>query len=612
VEELRDSARAKFDEDLKALRQAEKNVDELNAKIKKLKEEDQKAKDRAEEALDSARRRVDALWDKHDHEDHEAHHCGSRWTHWACSPGWRIAAASTWVVHEVAEGAYEAAKKAVAAATNLDPRVAALIAERDIERAGLSVAEAVVKVTEDIEDFVMKELETVLERAVSSLPLEIDKAIIVGDLKDMVTHNDPLVLDMQFKIAGVPMHEFFAVKVPDRPENLQFDAVSFALLPALGLDKLTEAALKKVSPDASRWVHSHIATKLAGAEEAVRGQVADEEERFKGVLASFDNGTAKYKKAFEEQSDEHLQLVEDMDVTDLMPDSLQYSNIYLAIGHSNLCLAVAKDGLSVVQLHCKDADVEQWNTVALKGDDEGYVELRNKGLCLKARDGVAKDNFEPLILAACDSADLHQQWKIISSDGFYDEIVNRYSQKCLHFNSESANPESAFAVWTSCLGNDSQTFRAIADAEKPTRHNVESMVKAANGLCLDVVGALPALTPENKEVKLYAHKCGDGSEKFNYIEEVDGDIQLVHSETGLCVYPQEKADSLALRACDRGADMFWRLNAKSATEDQFFNTARNSCMILPAPPKGSTQDLEAGVANCNQIPNDGMLLDFVK
>ena len=42
----------------------------------------------------------------------------------------------------------------------------------------------------------------------------------------------PLVLDMQFKIAGAPMHEFFAVKVPDRPENLQFDAVSFALLGA--------------------------------------------------------------------------------------------------------------------------------------------------------------------------------------------------------------------------------------------------------------------------------------------------------------------------------------------------------------------------------------------
>jgi hypothetical protein len=615
VEELRDSARAKFDEDLKALREAEKKVDELNVKIKKLKEEDQKAKDRAEEALDSARRRVDALWNKHDHEDHEAHHCGSRWTHWACSPGWRIAAAATWVVHEVAVGAFEAAKKAVAAATNLDPRVAALIAERDIERAGLSVAEAVVKVTEDVEDFVMKELETVLERAVSSLPMEIDKAIIVGDLKDMVTHNDPLVLDMHFKIAGAPMHEFFAVKVPNRPENLQFDAVSFALLPALGLDKLTEDALKKVSPDAARWVHAHIATKLAGAEEAVRKQVAEEEERFKGVLASFDNGTAKYKKAFEEQSDDHLKLVEDMDVTDLMPDSLQYSNIYLAIGHSNLCLAVSKDGLSVVQLHCKDSDVEQWSTVALKGDDEGYVELRNKGLCLKARKGDAADNFEPLILAACDAADLHQQWKIISSDGFYDEIVNRYSQKCLHFNTESANPESSFAVWTSCLGADSQTFRDITDAEKPTLHKVNAMLKAANGLCLDVVEATEnssQLTWDKREIKLYAHKCGEGSERFNYMEEVDGDIQLVHTETGGCVYPQEKADSLALRACDRGQDMFWRLNAATGSADLVFHPVRNSCMILPAPPKGSTQALEAGLANCNQVPNDALLMDFVK
>ncbi|HBA61070.1 MAG TPA: hypothetical protein DCZ92_09680 [Elusimicrobia bacterium] len=615
VEELRLSAKAKFEEDTKALKEAQAKVEDLNDKIQKLKAEDQKAKDRADDALNSAQSRVNSLLDKHDHEDHEAHHCGSKWTHWACSPGWRIAAAATWVIYEVADKTLDAAKKAVAAATNLDPRVAALIAERDIERAGLAVAEAVVKVTEDVEDFVMKELETVLEKAVADMPLEIDKTFIVGDLKDMVTHNDPLVLDMQFKLVGDPMHEYFAVKIPDRPENAAFDATSFALLPALALDKLTEDALKKLSPQAARWVHAHIATQLADAEDKVRQAVEAQEEKYKSVLGTFESGTEKYKKAFAEQADDHLKLVEEMDVSDLMPNSLEYSNIYLAIGHSNLCLAVSKDGLSVAQLPCHDTDVQQWNTVALKDDAEGYVELKNKGLCLKARQGDDKDSFEPLVLAQCDAADRHEQWKIISADGFYDEIVNRFSQKCLHFNTEDANPVTAYAVWTSCLGADSQTFRDITDAEKPTWHNVASQVKAANGLCLDVVEEtenILKLTPQKKEIKLYAHKCGDGSEKFNYVEEVDGDIRLVHTETGACVYPQEKADSLAMRACDRGEDMFWRINAKSASADQFMNVKRNFCLALPAPAGGSTRDQEAMIVNCNITPNDSTLLDFTK
>ncbi len=614
IEELRDSAKAKFTADLQALNDAQKKVDDLNVKIQKLKAEDQKAKDRADDALNSAERRVNSLRDKHDHEDHEAHHCGSKWTHWACSPGWRVAAAATWAVYEVADGALAAAKKAVAAATNLDPRVAALIAERDIEHAGLSVAQAVMKVTEDMEDFVMKELEVILEKAVSDMPLEIDRAIMVGDLKDMINRNDPLVLDMQFKIAGDPMHEFFAVKVPDRSENVAFNAVSFALLPALGLDKLTEDALKKLSPQAARWIHSHIASELASAEEKVQQEVEGQEQKYKAVLATFDSGTAKYKKAFEDQSDEHLKLVEAMDVSDLMPDSLEYSNIYLAIGHSSLCLAVSKDGVSVVQLDCHDTDVEQWSTVKLKDDNAGYVELKNKGLCLKARNGDQKDNFEPLILAPCDASDRHEQWKIVSSDGFYDEIVNRFSQKCLHFNKENANPDTAYAVWSSCLGEDSQTFRDILDAEKPILHPVQAMVKAANGLCLDVAEEVEnslKFTPEKKTEKLYAHKCGDGSERFNYIEEINGDIRLVHTETGACVYPLEHSETLALRPCDRGSDMFWRLNSKSASTDLFLSPARDACMILPAPVNGSTRDVEAGIANCN-IPNDGILLELIK
>ena len=42
---------------------------------------------------------------------------------------------------------------------------------------------------------------------------------------------------------------------------------------------MTEGALAKLAPEARTWIHAHIATKLAEAEEAVRAQVDYEESK---------------------------------------------------------------------------------------------------------------------------------------------------------------------------------------------------------------------------------------------------------------------------------------------------------------------------------------------
>lgn len=609
LDDLRESATAKLEADKKALAAAQKKVDDINVKIANIRKEDQRAKDRANAKLDSAKKSVSSLKSKYDHDIHEAHHCGSRWTHWACSPGWHVAADATWVAYKVAEGVLDAAKVVVAAAYDLDPRIAGLIAERDIEHVALDIAQAVVTASEDVEEFVLKELKNIVDEALTHLPFEIEEAVIAGDLRDMILHDAPLVFDMKFKILGDEMHEYFAVKIPDKPENIKFDLVSFALLPAIAFDKITEDALKKLSPDAARWVHAHIGTKLAEAEEKVRKEVQDEEAKFKDVLASLENGNAKFKQAFADLGAAQQGIVQQTNVTDLMPDSLEYDNTYLAIGHSSLCLAVSTDGLSVVQYNCKDNAAERWSTSKLDG---GYVQLKSKGLCLKARDGDKNDNFQPLILSQCDKDDLHEQWKIVSTDGFFDQIVNRSSQKCLHFNTESANPQSAYAVWTSCLGADSQTFRAIADAERSTWHPVNSLVKAKNGNCLSVVD-IPApgiswFSPAKPIELLYSRKCDGKNERFSYIEEVNGDIRLVHGTTGACIYPHG-GNSLAIRACDRGKDMMWRINASSQGGDQFFNPYSKLCMTLPAS-QGQGGSKEATMGACGT--DDDVILEFAK
>lgn len=632
LEELKASATAKLEDGKRSLESAQRKVDGLDDQIRKIKAEDDKAKRRADASLDSAENRVRSLKGTYDHEIDEAHHCGHWYSHWACSPGWYIAAGATWLVYEAAEGALEAAKAVVAAAFDLDPRLAALYAARDVAHAALAIAEGVVEAAEAVEKWVLSELEKIINAALDHIPFEVEEAILIADLRGMIANDDPMVLDMKFSLFGEKMHEYFALKLPHKPEDLEFDVVSFALLPVLALDKILEDVLDKVSPSIGKWFHAHIAEKLAAAEAAVRAQVEAEEAKFKDVLQTFESGSAKYRSAFAEQADVRKQLTAKKNISDLMPDSLNYTDTYLAVGHSNHCLSVSADGLSVVQFHCKDDATERWSTAKL---EDGYVQLKSKGQCLKARDGTSSENFEPLILAPCDAKDVHEQWKIVSTDGFYDKIVNRYSQKCLHFNDENANPQTAFAVWTSCLGVDSQQFRPLPDAEKPTWHAVNDQIEAENGRCLGVVetpGQPVKLTPQQKEHKVYSRKCGEDGERFNYIEmgvvsdaeknngkapstpplPEAGDIKIVHADTGMCLVPATGDAHLALRACDTGKDVFWRVEGGDGKSDKIRNPYRNLCMMLPAPPTGSTADSLAVLDSCNRVPTDALELEFVK
>lgn len=605
VDELRESAKAKLEADKQALRDAQKKVDEIDDKIQAIKAEDDRAKARAEDTLNSVENRVNGLQGDYDNEIDRAHHCGHWYSHWACAPAHYVAAAAIWVSLEAAKGVLEAAKAAVAAAFDLDPRLAALYAEKDIATAALTVATAVLDAAEAVEDWVLKELENLLIAAIKDFPFEVKEAILIGDLKGMIDKNEPLILDMKFSMAGVEMREYFAVKIPDNEANAEFDAVAFALLPAIALDKMTEAALSKVSGKIATWVHAHIGDKLASAQEAVYQQVAAEEAKFKDVLATMEDQGAKFQQAYMDQGAAQADLAAATKLTDLLGDSQEYKMTYLAIGHSNLCLDVAKDGMSVVQDKCKDGDAQRWSTTKI---DDGYVQLKAMGLCLRARNGDAADNNEPLILGQCDKDDDHEKWKVVSTDGFWDKLANRYSQKCLHFNTEDANPNTAFAVWTGCMGADSQNFRDIPDAELTTWHPVNREIKARNGLCLGAVETFSMRT--GMEEKMYARPCDGKSERFGYNEEVDGDIKIVHADTGACLYPKLLTNELALRPCDAGEDMFWRVDEAGGTADRLFNKAMKLCMMLPAPPPNTSTTLPAKLANC--VDDDDKLLDFVK
>lgn len=625
VSDLKKSADARLNANLAELKKAQARVDNLNRKIQDVRKQDNRARTRSTNQLNKAEQRVSSLKGDYEHAKRESVNCGNKWSHWACSGYWKVKAGSIYVLYKAAIDIVEAIKKTEAAAFDYDPRLVGLIAERDIEHAALSIAQGVVKAAKSANDFVLHELEIIIEKGLHNLPFEVDKAIIIGDLRDMIRHDDPLVLDMKFKMFGTPMHEYFALKVKDPA----FDAVSFSLLPAIAMDKLTEKALQKVDPKIAKWIHSHIAAKLLLAEAAVRKQVQAEEKKYASILKSFENGSAKFRNAFAEHTDDHLAIVSKTQISDLFGSSKTFNSIYLAVGHSKLCLGVANNGTDVIQEDCKDRDADRWSAPAI---DDGYVQLKIGSLCLKARQ-LTQSNYNPLMLSRCSNKDTHEQWKIISTDGFYDKIVNRYSQKCLHFNSENANPKTANAVWTSCFGADSQTFRDIKDAEKPTWHAVNAMLKAKSGTCLSIAGGQQStLQPlmlkkhislgnlsryqyrelkRNGDNKLYAEACDSEDDRFNYVEEVNGDIQLVHVKSGWCVHPQAgHKKSLVLAPCDRGNDMLWRLTRVAGSSWLMRNVHNKKCLTLPAMQSEHRQHSQAYIDICQR--KNTQQFDFIQ
>ena len=621
INELKKSATAKLEADKKTLDKAKKKVEKINKEIAKLKARDKRAKQRADAKLDSIKKRVSHLKKSINHDKYEAKHCGSRWTHWACKGYWKAKEGVTYTIYKVAEGVLDAAEKVVSSAMDLDPEIAEQYAQRDVELAGLAIAKAAVEVSEDAEKFVLNELDKALQKALSNLPFEIDEAILIGDLKGMIKNDDPLVLDMKYKMFGDKMHDYFAIKLKDR----KYDAVSFALLPALALDKLVESVVKDVSPEAGKWMSAHIGAKLAQAEEKVKKEVLAEEKKYKKVLDSFADGSAKFKKAYEDVENDKSVVASKYQVSDMMGDSKVFSGRYLAIGHSSLCLAVNPNGIDVYQANCKDTESERW---IAKKMDNGYVQLKSKGLCLKAKNAVNKQG-QPLMLAQCNSKDEHELWKVISSDGFYDQIVNKFSQQCLHFDSENANPKTAYAVWTSCLGTDSQTFRDISDAERPTWHHVNDEIKSKSGSCLStkskfdsyfkLVKGNETITQEKKHLMLakkddilVVKKCDkESNEYFSYVEKVDGDIKLVHAKSGWCVVPKHDAgNSLSLAPCDRGNDMFWRNNLVKGASFQMYNSTTRKCLDLKELKDNSTIDINAQLSECANTPEQQ--IDFIK
>lgn len=582
---------------------------------------------------------------QHDYEyaQNKYNHC-SGWKKYYCKSKWWPRKGLAYDAWQQSKGLLVDAKKALAEEKDLAVEIHA--AQIKFNKAANAVALVLkdVEAAAEIKDAIALGLDKFAQNAKQMSGLfKLEKAYLAGSLKDF-ENGMPLVLETYFILNGKKYKEFFALS----PTDAAFNALAFGLLPVIAAEHIVQDLEKTLEKELSNtlgqnvgnvagklntWIQAHIYELIGGLRDGLEKKIAhiqyeltQEESRYKKIFDSLEAHAGNFLAGYQDLSDEANQILTTYQMSDFMPVSNQFKKSYLAVGHSALCLGVASNGVDVYQQNCKDTDTEQWTTFPL---DNGYVQLKSKGLCLKARN-ADKQSGQPLILSQCNSKDDHEKWKMVSQDGFYDKAVNRYSQKCLHFDTENANPKASYSVWTSCFGSDSQAFRAITDAEKPQFYLVEAMIKAGNGACLATddqfenyftktkKGHTTSTRDDllkmkrSKDDSLYTVSCdGSRNDRFNYVEMVNGDMKLVHADSGWCVVPgPSHTKSLALSPCDNDKDMYWRTQNRDGQSFELLNIESKQCLDLEQASGQGSGPVAAKLSQCQNAASQSV--DFVK
>ncbi|QKF83078.1 ricin-type beta-trefoil lectin domain protein [Halarcobacter ebronensis] len=535
---------------------------------------------------------------------------------------------------QIKEKSYEAARDALTTAQNLDNKLQSLLNMYNEKAIITAAKKAESDTVSQAKDMIDKQATNFINQAEEAGDmLEIEQVLLVGSYND-IKNNLPFVVDISFKIKDKEYKKYFAFY----PANPAQNAKSFGLLPALVIDNLIEEEFKQKYPKVTNWIHAHIFKLLNNLKEKMQEDLSQEEEKYSSILKSMDETSDLYVDGYNDVTQEINNAFSSYSIVDFMPQSKLFNDKYLVVGHSSLCLGVALNGVDVYQENCQDVQSERWSAVDV---GNGYIQLKSKGLCLKAKttgDGTFSEEF--LALSECNGKDEHEKWKIVSEDGYWDKIVNKYSEKCLHFDIESANPKTAYATWTGCVGMASEMFRDIEDTQRPTYHNVEDLIDAKNGTCLSTkksfdqyffevkrVGNISIkveskkgnLTTTAKEYEkmiskednvLISTACESAIEdKFNYIEELNGDLKLIHAQSGWCVTPNPKDNkSLVLQPCNKEKNILWT-NIQEGNSFQLKSNVNNKCITLGVDLDGN----KIGKAELSQCVNSsGQDIDFVK
>ncbi|WP_417840996.1 RICIN domain-containing protein [Terasakiella sp.] len=618
-------------------------VQDLNKKAQKDLELAQKVADAvSKDAVNRLRNTTQGYRRDYEYANNKYNGCHG-WKKYYCKSKWWPRKGLAWDTWKASDELLKDAEKALSEAKAL--AIAVHKAEIKATDAATKVALAAkdVAAATDIKSIITKGLSSFANDAERMANVfKVDKAFIGGSVQDVVK-GKPLVMELYFELDGKKYREYLAFS----PADPEFNSLSFGLMPIIAAEHIVHDLEEKLEQELSSlkslgnladklttWLQAHIYELVGGLRDGLEQRIANieyelsqEESKLQKVFASLDGHGGKFLKGYQDLTDQTNAILSTYKMTDFMPHSEQFTNRYLAVGHSALCLGVAANGVDVYQENCKDVEAERWTAEPVKDFQGGYIMLKSKGLCLQARDPKANSG-QPLVLAECNGKDDHEKWKFISQDEVYSKFVNRFSQKCLHFDTVNANEKAGYAIWTSCFGADSQGFRIIEDAEKPTYHEVNQKIKAQNGYCLQVDKDFESYFNKTRsghstsnhqhlinmqrqmDNQLLVGSCSaNDNSSFNYVETVDGNLKLVHAQSGWCVVPGIQGEGLILMPCDNGDDMFWQIHAMSESTFTLRNKSKTRCIDLEMKDAGRREH-KASLASCQKRPEQD--LEFLK
>ncbi|MBT5242708.1 MAG: DUF3421 domain-containing protein [Rhodospirillaceae bacterium] len=530
---------------LKAVKKAQKKVDHLTTKINEERAKVRRERAAAERGLHSAENRVNSLNGSIDHDWHKYHHCHG-WKKAFCKARWGIAARFEEGLRDVADEALRLAETLVAHfPLDLDPRVAFYIVERDTAKGVLYIAEKAIEGLDDLDSIMERALDKFADALGKAADIDIKKAEFKGDLRGVITKDEPVDLTLDADLFGLNIHEQFSFKIKD----LGYDVEQLGLMGLYALDHLFEKVMKHLPHGFKRHVQAVIGRKIDAKQASQKQELAKYSKDFKGYNKQGKAITARYKAYNAAYVKEQIAIK--MSGLDHDPVSLKLKNEYIEVGHTGLCLA-NQNGF-IVQLPCnnKDAENQKWSTTPAFGADSvkearGFVYLTQGSNCI-SMDGkwstVQKkfDNFSfpfpvfkgdnKLKVGGCNNATQYY-WKVQKHGDGWMQLANRANDQCLHFYDSNGVPEKAKAEWAPCVGSANQVFR-VADSTSPKYHKAKVAFRSdTSGLCFS--DASKADDP------VHLVNCRGGNVAlYDYLVDIEGRVKFINTRTGRCLQPHD-------------------------------------------------------------------------
>ena len=552
----------------KVLKSAQTKVNDLTGKINAERAKVRRERAAAESRLRSAENRVNQLnrWISDDWGHY--HHCHG-WGKWACRAKWGIRIGGLKGARWAADEALRFAEKIVAHfPIDLDPRVAALILERDTARVALKVALDAVEGANFLDKFLKEATDTVTTELGKAVNLDIKKASFEGDLKDIVNKDAPMLLGLDVEIYGVEFKENVAFKWKDIGYSVEQMGV-------MGLH-----ALERIVDDVPHWmpgalkhkVRSHIASNMDAKQAEAKRELAKYAKSFSALDAShkaMQDRLAAHNAAFLK-----AKMAERTSPLDHLPAE-SFSNDLIEVGHTGLCLN-SKGGY-VQQERCDDNASTRWTTELAPGVENvkagaGYVFIKgNDGKCVVpegAWNSVKTSFSDPklpkegsftflvdefqgdgkIAVKACKNAE-EFYWKVLQHGDGWMQMASRATSHCLHFENSTALPGQANASWKPCVGSANQVYR-VADTTTPKYYHANIALKNdAQDNCF--------LEPNSQGV-VHLGGCGEAA-RYDYSIDIRGYIKFINRKSGKCIQPESYAVHARLieRECSQLDYQWW-------------------------------------------------------